>query len=200
MYPETDIEVKVIDAKYLNSLKSALPLTVSERETLYKKYGLSKNLIEGMKLDNWACFFEKKVKEGYDATRIAIVLLEDLTKLKREGIETENISEEMISEFLKSEKNGKFTKEVSLDVLKKWASYPEKSIDEIISSLEIKKAGKNELEDVIEKIISKNESLVKEQGERAIGALMGDAMKELKGKVSGQEISEILRKKIREQV
>jgi len=106
----------------------------------------------------------------------------------------------MISEFLKSEKNGKFTKEVSLDVLKKWASYPEKSIDEIISSLEIKKAGKNELEDVIEKIISKNESLVKEQGERAIGALMGDAMKELKGKVSGQEISEILRKKIREQV
>ena len=153
-----------------------------------------------MKLDNWASFFEKKVSEGYDATRIAIVLLEDLKKLKREGIETENISEEMISEFLDAETKGKFTKEVSLDVLKKWAAEPEKLIDEIISSMDIQKTGKNELDEIIEKLVAKNEALIKENGERAIGALMGDAMRELKGKASGKEISEMLRKKIAELV
>ena len=51
---------------------------------------------------------------------------------------------------------------------------------------------------MIEKIIAKNETLIKKQGERAVGALMGDAMRELKGKFSGKEISEMLRTKIAE--
>lgn len=198
MYPETDLEVKIIEKSYLQNLKKELPLEVSEREKIYAKWGLSKNLIEGMKLDNWACFFEKKAKEGYDATKVAILLLETLTTLKREGVNVENFSEEMIGEFLKAEKEGKFTKEVSNDILRAWAKEPEKTIDEIIEKQGIGKAGKGELEKIIGKIVEKNASLIKDRGDYAVGALMGEAMKELKGKASGQEISEMLRKKIAE--
>ena len=200
MYPETDLEVREIKVNYLKDLKNKLPPTVAEREKNYRKFGLSTNLIEGMKLDNHACFFERMVKKGYSATRVAILLLETFTKLKREGISVDEFSEEMIEEFLGAEKKGKFTKEVSVDVLKAWSSSPEKTLDEVIASLEIQVAGKGELEEVIEKIVEENILVVKEKKEHAIGALMGDAMKELRGKASGKEISEMLRKKISEKV
>ena len=42
----------------------------------------------------------------------------------------------------------------------------------------------------------KNRALAAEKGERALGALMGDAMRELKGGASGEEISRILREEL----
>ena len=47
-----------------------------------------------------------------------------------------------------------------------------------------------------EKIIEKNKALVEAKGERAIGALMGDAMKELKGKADGSTISRLLKEEL----
>ena len=59
------------------------------------------------------------------------------------------------------------------------------------------KPSKGEAEKVIAELVKKNGKMILEQGERALGPLMGDAMKELKGKVPGKEISEILKREIK---
>ncbi|MDP2973536.1 MAG: Glu-tRNA(Gln) amidotransferase subunit GatE, partial [Candidatus Diapherotrites archaeon] len=68
MYPETDLEPVKVGEKYLNELKKELPLTVGQREKLYREKGLSTNLVEGMRLSNFACFFEQLLQKGVTAT------------------------------------------------------------------------------------------------------------------------------------
>ena len=51
---------------------------------------------------------------------------------------------------------------------------------------------------ILDEIIQKNMELVKELGENAITTLMGIAMKQVRGKASGQTVNVLLRKKIQE--
>jgi glutamyl-tRNA(Gln) amidotransferase subunit E len=54
----------------------------------------------------------------------------------------------------------------------------------------------DELDETLDKIIQNNMDLVKERGERAVVTLMGIAMKEVRGRYSGQLVNELLRKKV----
>ena len=53
------------------------------------------------------------------------------------------------------------------------------------------------LDKIIEKIINDNKEIIQNQKERAVGPLMGIAMKDLRGKASGEMINNILLKKIK---
>ena len=53
-----------------------------------------------------------------------------------------------------------------------------------------------ELEAAIDKVIESKMDFIKEKGMNSVGPLMGVVMKEFRGKVSGQEISRILKEKI----
>ena len=55
----------------------------------------------------------------------------------------------------------------------------------------------DELEKMIEKITNDNKSIIENQKERAIGPLMGIAMKDLRGKASGEMINKLLLKNIK---
>ena len=67
---------------------------------------------------------------------------------------------------------------------------------EVLKGMKIERVEDQELEKIVAGIIEKNRQLVEEKGERAIGALMGDAMKQLKGKADGKTISRILKEEI----
>ncbi|MCX6798706.1 MAG: Glu-tRNA(Gln) amidotransferase subunit GatE [Candidatus Diapherotrites archaeon] len=194
MYPETDLKPIGISTDYLEVLEKELPLSVAEREELYAGKGLSRNLVDGMKLSNYACFFEQLVEKGINATTAASLLLEGLTQLRREGIE--NIPNEMLEQLLLAEKNKAVTKDVMLGVLRQWSKAPEKELKEILKGLQVERVGDAEVRKVIAAIVEKNRALVAEKGERAAGALMGDAMRELKGKADGGAISAILKEEL----
>ncbi len=194
MYPETDLEPVRVDEKYLGELKKQLPLTVAAREKLYREKGLSTNLVEGMRLSNFACFFEQLLEKGINATTAATLLLEGLTQLRREGI-TE-ISNEMIGKILLAEKEKKITKDILLDALRAWAKQPEKELEEILGELKMVKVAAGDVRKIIAGIIEKNRQLVEEKGEHAIGALMGEVMAHLRGKADGGEISRILKEEL----
>jgi glutamyl-tRNA(Gln) amidotransferase subunit E len=194
MYPETDLEPIRIDAKHLNELKKELPLTVGQREKLYREKGLSTNLVEGMKLSNFACFFEQLLQKGINATTAATLLLEGLTQLRREGVS--NISNEMVGKILLAEKEKKITKDILLDSLRAWAKQPEIELEDILKELKVGTVAAGETRKIIIAVIEKNGQLVTEKGEHALGALMGEAMKELRGRADGSEISRILREEL----
>ncbi|MBN2067072.1 MAG: Glu-tRNA(Gln) amidotransferase subunit GatE [Candidatus Diapherotrites archaeon] len=198
MYPETDLEPVKIEEKHLKELKKELPLTVSEREKLYKEKGLSTNLVSGMRLSNYACFFEHLLKKGVSATTAATLLLEGVKQLSREG--ATGIRNEMVEEILLAEKKGEITKDVLVNALREWSKQPEKSLAEVLKELKVEKVEEGTVEKVIAGIVEKNSKLVKEKGMHALGALMGDAMKELRGKVDGGTISKLLKQELEKKV
>ena len=53
---------------------------------------------------------------------------------------------------------------------------------------------------MIQNIVNKNQEIIKNQKERAIGPLMGIAMKELRGKVSGEIINNLLLENIKKKL
>ncbi|MCH7902731.1 Glu-tRNA(Gln) amidotransferase subunit GatE [archaeon] len=197
MYPETDLDSIIVDEKQLSELKKQLPHSVEEREKLYSKLGLNEKHVKEMKLNNYARFFERKVKEGLDAKRLAVFLLEGIVEARRNGAVIENLSERILEEFIEAVHKGKITKEIQLELLIEKSKNPETPLTQLLEKIGGRSAGKEEIEKIIREIIQKNEKLVKEQGMRAIGPLMGDAMKQLKGKASGNEISSLLSKEIK---
>lgn len=196
MYPETDLAPIEIDPKKLSEIKKNLPLSTEQRLILYQKNGLSRQLAEQMKLDNWAIFFEEQLRKGINPSFAAWILLEALTQLEREKVPIENLTKIQLSEFFEFYKKGKINKENSLDTLRNWSQKPFESLEKILNQ-----SGSTSLSDsqalaIIEKIVDSNLELVKSKGMAAVGPLMGDAMKQLRGKVAGNTISELLQKAV----
>ena len=55
---------------------------------------------------------------------------------------------------------------------------------------------KGELETAVDKLIEEKMDFIKAKGLNAVGPLMGIVMKEFRGKVSGEEVSGLLKEKI----
>ncbi len=71
-----------------------------------------------------------------------------------------------------------------------------RELNEILGELKVGRVADEEVRKVIAAIVGKNQKLVAEKGLHAAGALMGDAMRELKGKADGKTISEMLREEL----
>jgi glutamyl-tRNA(Gln) amidotransferase subunit E len=208
MYPETDLAPITLEKDVFENLSKNLPLSVEERQKLYSGKGLSGKQVEEMKLSNEACFFERLLKKGLNATLAATALLEIKVKLRREGIEILN---ETIEELLLAENKGDILKEsienilrethtktFTVDTILKKTSKKSFSADAILLKEAIKEAkaekvSEEEVKKVIADIIEKNKDLAESQGMHALGALMGDAMKELRGRADGATISRMLK-------
>ncbi|MEK6957709.1 MAG: Glu-tRNA(Gln) amidotransferase subunit GatE [archaeon] len=197
MYPETDLDPIIVDKKTLKEIKKDLPLGTEQRKQLYAKWGLNEKHCEEMKLSNYARFFERLVqKEKFDAKKTAVFLLETLVEARREGINADSFTEPRLEEFLKAMESGKIMKEVALEMLTKATENPFIGVEELVKREGHGSAGTKELEQAIRKIVQSNSAMVKEKGMNSFAALMGDTMKELRGKASGSEISTILKKEI----
>jgi len=198
MYPETDLETVEVSKADLNNLNKRLPLKVSERLALYKKKKLNEKLAGDMKLSNHACFFEFLLSEGFDATKSAALLLDGFKTLERDGINTRTVKEEDIVLVLDAERKGKLPRKSMIEAVKRIA-VGVTAVD-AIKSLKLDRLESNELERVVLEIVEGNSKMVEENGMRSVNALMGDAMKALKGKATGKEVMEELAKQIGKKV
>jgi len=190
MYPETDLPPILPD---LGRLAKSLPkLPWEQVKELQKKHSLSKEVAETLYRSPYLSLFEALVSAKADAGVVAVTFTNYLQALEDPQV----LQEKHFKDLFKAYSSKKFSKEAIPQILEAWAKTPGKKLDEILSSIGIEKAGKADIEKIIAKIVEKNKKLVAEQGDRAVQALMGDAMKELRGKVDGKTVMELLRKKI----
>ncbi|MEM4709729.1 MAG: Glu-tRNA(Gln) amidotransferase subunit GatE [Candidatus Diapherotrites archaeon] len=196
MYPETDVQSILVSESLLVEVSKLLPLSEKERLSLYLSWGLNEKLANEMKFSNFAPLFESLVKGGCDAKKCAVFLLETLVEAKRLGIKVDELSDFDLSEFAFSISSGKLPKEIVVEVLAEKVKDPSKSVDFILSKRGFSSVDYSEVVEIVRKIVANNLELVNADSERAVSKLMGDAMKELKGKVSGKELSELLKKEI----
>jgi len=199
MYPETDIPPIIVTQKELDVAKERIPKPWDESlNDLQKKYGLNKQLAEQIFDSPYIDLFEKiTVKTKVNPTFVTSILCSSITNLERNGLNPELLRDEEILKSFEYLENGKITKESIEIIFTDIMSGKSKTVDEAIGNTSAQSLDETTLEEIIEKIVKENQEIVQNQKERAIGPLMGIAMKNLRGKASGETINRLLSKNIK---
>ena len=182
MYPETDIPPIKITKKMIDSIK--LPELISDKIPKYEKMGLGKDLAILTAKSPKAQLFEKlvakhkKIKPAY----IAEIVMTAHKIINRQFKISINPTEEDFELLFDELSTDKISKENVLDILKE--NMP---VSEVIEKYHMMSDA--DLEKELKKIVAANKGL-------QFNALIGEAMKKLRGKAAGKKISEMLRKMV----
>jgi glutamyl-tRNA(Gln) amidotransferase subunit E len=198
MYPETDIPPIQLTEEYINKVRQNLPeLPEQKLQRLMREYSLNQKLARQLIDSEYTELFEKIAKEcKVPPTTIAAFLTETLKALKREGTPVENLSEHKIIEIFKALEAGEITKEALPEIAAWTSKNPDKTLKDAVENLGLKVLREEELEKILDQIISQNKDSIEKSGAKAFGLIMGIAMKELRGKANAEIVSKIIKKKI----
>ncbi len=204
-FPEPDLPPIEISKEMINEIKKEIPeLPVVKAQRFIKEYDLPEYdafLLTEEK--ETADFFENVVKVcGEPKLSSNWIMVELLAKMNQDNIKNINeikIKPEDLGNLIllikKGTISGKIAKEVFTEMYKTGKD-PEKIVNEkgLIQITDSKI-----IEEVIDKVISANQKIVddiKGGKEKGIGFLVGQVMKETKGKANPQLVNELLKSKI----
>jgi glutamyl-tRNA(Gln) amidotransferase subunit E len=182
MYPETDIPTLKITPEEVDAIE--MPELIEDKIPKYEKMGLSKDLAVLTAKSPKAFLFDKfvtKYKKVKPAFIAEVIMTMDKTIKRQFGILI-NPSEEDYDILFDALSSEKISKENVIEILKE-----NKPVKEVISKHQM--MSDTELEAEIKKIVVANKGL-------AFNALIGEAMKKLRGKAPGKKISELLKKMV----
>jgi len=203
-FPEPDLPPLLIDEKIIEELKNNLPeLPNSKKNRFIKEYSLKEKeaeiLVSEIELSE---FFEETLKEYNNPREVANwIITEILAYTEPENIKKLKILPFELAILIKNVCEEKFPRNIGKEILKR-------KINENINILDLieeekKKILKEEplLEKIIKEVLNKNKEVVlkyKSGKEGAIGFLIGEVMKNLKGKGNPKEIREKILKIIKD--
>ncbi|MHA1291925.1 MAG: Glu-tRNA(Gln) amidotransferase subunit GatE [Promethearchaeota archaeon] len=196
LYPDTDSQAIINSAKEIIEIKNKLPDYPWEIIKDYsKKYKIEKRLIKNLIFTGKLALFNELLTIFPENPMLIITtLLETITALRRDGKIVENIKEKDFVDIFTLLKNKKIGKEAIEDILIAKAESPNLTIKETVKKLNIKSISLYDLSKFINEIIDKNINLIKEREMRAMGPLMGEVMKKVRGKIDGAMVSKELKK------
>ena len=199
MYPETDILPIIISKTELDDAINNIPKSWDDSiKDLQTKYQLNLQLSEQLFDSNYFELFEKITdKTKVNPTFVASVLCSTITNLERNGLDSNLLKNEEITKTFQFLEEGKITKESVEIIFENIMNGKSHTIEEAMNNTSIETIDESELESICKEIVEKNQKIVENQKERAIGPLMGIAMKELRGKASGETINKLLLKNIK---
>jgi glutamyl-tRNA(Gln) amidotransferase subunit E len=199
MYPETDVPPIRITTEHVENLKRNLPeLPEKKQERFKKSYNLSDEQIKQILLGGYERDFELLVKQFPEFENVvARTVLNTIPELEKEGINIENINLNLLLDVFSALKNEKFAKEGIPTILKYLASNPTGSIEEAIKACSLARISLDEVEKIVEEIISNKKEFIVSRGvDNSFSPIMGLVMQKLRGKVDGRLISKIVKKKL----
>ena len=198
MYPETDILPVIVTQKELQTSQENIPKPWDEIiSNLKENYQLNTQLAEQIFDSEYLDLFEhicsnKKISPNFAAS----ILCSTITNLQRKGLDVELLKNEMISQSFKMLAEDKITKESLEIIFENIMNGKSNSVEDAMKISSISSMSDDELSNHLDMIIANSEKIIEKQGERAIGPIMGMAMKELRGKASGEKINQLLVEKI----
>ena len=202
MYPETDIPPVIVTQKELQTSQENIPKPWDEIiSNLKGNYQLNTQLAEQIFDSEYLDLFEnicsnKKISPNFAAS----ILCSTITNLQRKGLDAELLKKEMISQSFKMLAEDKITKESLEMIFENIMNGKSNSVEDAMNISSISSMPDDELSSHLDRIIAKSEKIIEKQGERAIGPIMGMAMKELRGKASGEKINQLLVEKIQKKL
>ncbi len=191
MYPETDLPLLRISKQMINKAKKTLPKLKAEFREDLRKIGLndemSKLLLSESKLEDFESLLQiynkpnfivkamilypKEIASHEKIENIENILTIDIIELITQSLAKKQISEEQVKEIMKK--------------IAKGSSFEQAVIPEQVSE--------QKTQNLEQEIIN----LIKEKPNLSIGAYMGLLMQKFKGKISGKELSDLLKKHVK---
>lgn len=200
MYPETDIPPITVTQDELEDARRNAPKSWDESVTdLQKAHGINAQLAEQIYDSEYLEVFEGIVG-GTDVspTFAASVLCSVITGLERNGLDSRLLDNGEITKTFKMLDQNRIAKESVEIIFEDIMGGRSKTAQEAMENKAIKAVDESELSDIVRRILEGNRDMIGRQRERAIGPLMGIAMKELRGKASGQAINALLARGIKD--
>ena len=202
MYPETDIPPISVTSDELKNAEKNIPKSWDRSLLeLQKKYDLNPQLSEQIFDSRYIELFEKIIERTkVSPTFVASILCSSITKLERNGLNSKSLKNEDIVKSFQLLEQGKIAKETIEIIFENIMAGKSNTTEEALKNASIEAVDEADLEKIIEDIVEKNLEIVKNQKERSVGPLMGIAMKELRGKVSGEMVNKLLLKNIKKKL
>ncbi len=179
MYPETDLPCIKITKEMLKEARK-MPETVFEKEKQLKKE-LPEELACQLVASHSLALYERLKK--YGTVMVASTLLSTLKDLKRQGVNVDKIREEHLEELFAAVKKGAISKDIIPAALERLSHGKHmKDIEKefgILSNAELLK--------IVQVIVKENKGLSEK-------ALMGLVMARVKGRASGRDVADMLKK------
>jgi glutamyl-tRNA(Gln) amidotransferase subunit E len=198
MYPETDVRPVQISTKRLRRIGKNMPETLEARKLRYvKELELSEDLAlqvtRSLNLD----LFELLVRETeVSPTLVAATLENTLVNLQREGVNVEELRDQHFLDLFKAVDEERVSAEAIPEVLSYVSEHPKGGIQDALDNMNLQMMDEDEVAEMIEQLVADRIEFVREQGDRAIGGLMGIAMRELRGRADGKTVKTLLSKEI----
>lgn len=187
MYPETDLPLLKISREMMDEAKKTLPKTKKELEEELENEGLNKEMISLLLNQGKIEEFKELLKIINKPQLVGKVLLIYPKEIaSREKVSLEDVGEilnkDALADVLENLKKGKISEGDLKHVLTKIVKGEEHE-----KSLESKKEDGETVEEQIMKLVKSKPGLT-------VNAYMGLVMKDLKGKVTGEEAVEIIKR------
>ena len=197
MYPETDIPNIGVTKRTLANLDKIVPQNWEARiSKLAETYGLSEDIALKLYDSEMDGEFEALAGElKLEPSVVASTLVDLPIRLAREGVPEAALGLGMLSEVLRAVAHGEIAKEAIPDVLKAVGA-GNRDVEIAIRSLGLERADESKIRAVIESVLLRNAGLVREKGDAAFAQLMGEAMKELRGRADGAAVARNLKAKL----
>ena len=200
MYPETDIPPLVITDDQIKLAKSSIPKSWDESLIdIQRKYALNVQLAEQIFDSEYLQLFEKIcLDKRHSPNFVASILCSTITNLQRQGLDISLLKPEDILKSFELLANNKIAKESIEIIFESIMSNKAKSVEEAIEKSAITSLDETKLNMILDNIIHDNIKIIMHDGVRSLAPLMGIAMKELRGKASGEQVNQLLEKKIQD--
>lgn len=187
LYPETDLEPIIIDKKLLDKIK--IPETWDKKAEKLTKV-LPKQMARQIVKSEYSELFDKFYKK-YDPVLVANTFLSTVKDLKRSG-SVINLDEKEFDYLFSSVNKKKISKEAIPEILELTVK-KKISVKEAIEKSGLKGLSEDGLREIVKDILKKHQNLAKD---KRFSPLMGLVMKEVRGRISGNIVSKILKEEM----
>ncbi len=194
LYPETDVPPVILTQGKLREIKRNLPELLEQKSVRFMaRYRLSEDLASQVVHSGHADAFEEGVKQGLEPTFVASILTSGLTQLRRkEGVPVDRLTDSEFRRLFSFLGKKKLPRETVLGMLAKLAKRPDMDLGELTGKGNL---SEQELLKLIRAVIKRNRDALKKPRPERI--LMGEVMKEARGKASGSDVMRLLTREIR---
>jgi glutamyl-tRNA(Gln) amidotransferase subunit E len=199
MYPETDIPPLPISEERIERLRALIPKPWDEVVREYAtKYGLSEKLAAQICDSEYLTLFEEIVRETkVQPSFVAATLTETLVSLSRLGLKVEGLSNTTLKEVFKLVDEGKISKEGVPAILEKILRGEARNPKEAAEQLGLTPVSEEEVKRRVVELVERNRQLIMSRGQGAFSALMGELMRDLRGRVDGKKLSLLLQEEVK---
>ena len=199
-FPEPDLVAIKLSDEYIENIRKNLPEMPESRKKRYiEEYKLTEkeaNLLTASKY--FSNMFEETSKLSGNAKAVVNWLLSDVSRILNEKeIEADDIpfTAQEFAELIKLIDNGTISTAIAKKVLEEMFESENKKPEEIIKEKGwIQISDENAIKEVVEKVLADNNQSVidyKAGKDRALGFLVGQAMKATKGKANPQMLNKM---------